>query len=288
MTLFNLKALKEGRPYQLKNSPQFLERFIHSDFGQKFFLFELYLHNMECYANFKSNLVPYLGDVQLRDFTSFVSNHVQWRDSFQTINRNEGNSTLYIRDEPRFPRDLMIKHERSLKSPMKTQHLKDLQRTVITTCIHMISKQQQYSLEGSEHRWKDSSPYLRERDPYCFGNFKHALLGVPSYVGCMEACGPLWLGMRFKFPLIWLPVRPYISNYTLTGREHLNVPSISLISTYRVWIQIQIQSNGIFCMGRCNSIVGGPGIVPFLLHLLPPFALSCLIFINQIEAFSSI
>ena len=54
---------------------------------------------------------------------------------------------------------------------------------------------------------------------HCFGNFKQALLRVPGYVGCMETCGPLWLRLRFRFPLIWLPVILYISNYILTKRE---------------------------------------------------------------------
>ena len=63
-------------------SPLFLETFTQSDFGEQIFLCELYLHNMACYVDFQSNPVPYLGDVQSRDFTYFVSNHVQWRDSF--------------------------------------------------------------------------------------------------------------------------------------------------------------------------------------------------------------
>ena len=100
---------------------------------------------------------------------------------------------------------------------MKTQQLKDLQSKVITTYVQTISKQQQYALEGSEHRWQASSPSLKERDPYCFGNFKQDLLRVLGYVGCIKACGPLWLGLKFNFPLIWLPVRPYKSNYILTG-----------------------------------------------------------------------
>ena len=57
---------------------------------------------------------------------------------------------------------------------------------------------------------------MKKRDPYCFKNFKHALSMVDGYVDCMKKCGVNWLGLKFKFPLIWWPTRPYRDDFSLT------------------------------------------------------------------------
>ena len=88
-TWFQLKELKEGRPYEVASSDQFLETFMKSSFNEKNILCEIYLHEISCTFDWYSNLDPHLGDVQLRAFASFVNNHVQWEDSFQSSSHNE-------------------------------------------------------------------------------------------------------------------------------------------------------------------------------------------------------
>ena len=100
LNLFRLKALKEGRPYQLTPSAQFLETFMERSFTEQNLLCEFYLHEMDFPMDLHSNLAPYLGDVQFRDFPYFVHNHVQWERAFQTTSQNEANSNLWIRIEP--------------------------------------------------------------------------------------------------------------------------------------------------------------------------------------------
>ena len=41
---------------------------------------------------------------------------------------------------------------------------------------------------------------------------------MPGYVKCIEAYRPSWFGLKFKFPLIWLPERRYKSIYKLTKK----------------------------------------------------------------------
>ena len=95
----------------------------------------------------------------------------------------------------------------------------EIQEKVISTCVSQISKHQQLALEGSQHRWQDTSSTLRNRDPYCYRNFKHALSRVEGYVGRMNECGVNWLGLKFKFPLIWWPAKPYRMDFSLTKAE---------------------------------------------------------------------
>ena len=103
MNLIKLKSLKEGRPYQLTPSAQFLETFVERNFTEHSLLCELYLHEMACPMEILSKTAPYLGDVQLRAFSSFVNNHVQWENYFQKICHNEASSNLWIRSEPKTP-----------------------------------------------------------------------------------------------------------------------------------------------------------------------------------------
>ena len=79
--------------------------------------------------------------------------------------------------------------------------------------------QQKSYLEGSEHRWQVAPLSLQNRDPYYFRNFKHAILRVEGYVDYIRKCGANWLGLNFKFPLIWWPTNPYREDLFLTKAE---------------------------------------------------------------------
>ena len=47
-TLFKIRSLKEGKPYHIMTTPQFLDTFTQSDFLRHNLLCELYLHEMAC------------------------------------------------------------------------------------------------------------------------------------------------------------------------------------------------------------------------------------------------
>ena len=87
MTLLKIRALKEGRPWKIMTTPHFLENFTRSDFAEHNFLCELYLHEMACLMDPQSNPVPHIGDIHLRSFTSFVTNHMHQWNASQTIHR---------------------------------------------------------------------------------------------------------------------------------------------------------------------------------------------------------
>ena len=76
MTLFKLKYLKEGRPHQLLIVPLFLDTLSQSDFFEQNLLCELYTHEVACPMNIVFDIIPHIGDVHLRAFTSFVSNRM--------------------------------------------------------------------------------------------------------------------------------------------------------------------------------------------------------------------
>ena len=60
---FKLRAMKEGRSYEIETSAKFLETFMGSDFGDQNLLCEIYLHELACPLDHHSNPVPFSGDV---------------------------------------------------------------------------------------------------------------------------------------------------------------------------------------------------------------------------------
>ena len=59
---FKLRAVKEGRPYEIATSAKLLETFLESDFEDHNLLCELYLHELACPLDRHSNPIPFLGD----------------------------------------------------------------------------------------------------------------------------------------------------------------------------------------------------------------------------------
>ena len=80
--------------------PQFLDTLAQSDFSKKNFVCELYLHELACFMNVSFNPIPYKGDVNLMEFTYFVTNHMIWWNALQTIQKSDKKSTLWVQGEP--------------------------------------------------------------------------------------------------------------------------------------------------------------------------------------------
>ena len=60
---FKLRAMKEGRSFEITTSAKFWEIFLRSNFKDQNLLCELYLHEMACPLDRHSNPIPFSGDV---------------------------------------------------------------------------------------------------------------------------------------------------------------------------------------------------------------------------------
>ena len=109
---------------------------------------------------------------------------------------------------------------RQLQSPRKASQMEAFQQEVVSSHVNLISQQELFAIEGNQGRWDAYSIFLREKDPYYVENFKYALSQLPGYVACIKTCGPSWLGMRFKFLILWWLARKYQSMYQMTKKEN--------------------------------------------------------------------
>ena len=157
----------------------------------------------------KFNMSPYVGDIQLHAFSSFVQNQVRWDLAYSTVEHNEKNITLWVWGELKPPHDIRMQHATLLESSRVVSAIKYFQDESITSCLHTIRRNQTNVVVACKLWWKVSSKFLKSRDPFNPPNFIQALSWVSQYVHCIQACGIHWLGLKFQNLLIWLPIDKY-------------------------------------------------------------------------------
>lgn len=77
--LFQLWAMKDNKICKFDTFKNFLNTFIQCDLANQHLICELYMHESIMYHKNQFSPSPYGGDIQLRSFTSFVNNMVQWK-----------------------------------------------------------------------------------------------------------------------------------------------------------------------------------------------------------------
>lgn len=69
-----MTVIKDKIPYELATIMIILGTFSQSNIAEQHLLCELYMHEYVLYEERNFNLSPYVGDIQLWPFTSFVNN----------------------------------------------------------------------------------------------------------------------------------------------------------------------------------------------------------------------
>ena len=92
----------------------------------------------------------------------------------------------------------------------------NFQEEAITSFLDPIRRNQTSVVLACKLRWKVSSKVLKSKDPFNPSNFIQALSRVSQYIQCIQACGIHWLGLKFQYLLIWLPVDKYQISYKLS------------------------------------------------------------------------
>ena len=114
--LFQLRAIKSDKPYQIIDTKSFLKAYFSSDSADQHLLCELYLHEY-IYVDRRFNISPYVGYIQLHAFASFVQNHIRWELAYLVAENNEKNVTLWVRGELKTPHYIRKQHAALLGLP---------------------------------------------------------------------------------------------------------------------------------------------------------------------------
>jgi hypothetical protein len=212
---FQVRSIIEGKPYEVISSIDFMQTFEATSTKDQHFLCEAYFHNEAILENRTLNMNPLVGDVQLRAFTSFLLNQITWQGDFSAAKNNEDKRSLWIRPEPQRAGIFIAQYHAFLNKKGMTEHVQQLQSTVIQDCERIISAIQVPALQANNLFWQHSTEKEQQCNPFCPTNLEAAISRVPSYIQCMRQCAENWIGYHFHFPLLWLPIEKYQISYKL-------------------------------------------------------------------------
>jgi hypothetical protein len=66
--------------------------------------------------------------------------------------------------------------------------------------------------------WQQSTKQRQQHNPFDPTNLEAAISRVPSYIQCIKHCAENWIGYKFYFPLLWLPIETYQVRYKLSKK----------------------------------------------------------------------
>ena len=128
---------------------------------------------------------PYVGDIQLHAFASYVQNQVRWEIGHSTAEQNEKNVTLWVRGELTPPYDILRQQATLLSSFKVVSAITNFQEEAITSCLDTIRRNQTSVVLACKLRWKVSSKVLKRKDPFNPSNFIQELSQVSQYIQCI-------------------------------------------------------------------------------------------------------
>jgi len=79
------------------------------------------------------NIVPFIGDVQIQAFISFVGNQIKWKKAWNTFEQNEKNCELWVRGELENAFFAFHRHNRFARQPDVPSTLKFIHIIVMIT-----------------------------------------------------------------------------------------------------------------------------------------------------------
>ena len=132
------RALASDNTCYINSMDQFLSLYKTLDEEDDNILCEMYQHDLVLSGKSKWNMNPYVGDVQLRVFTSFMNNQIKWIKAMSFVWQDENMGGLNLKGEPN-PPELYKETTEIMKNPKFVATLEDKQKAVILSCENWIA-----------------------------------------------------------------------------------------------------------------------------------------------------
>lgn len=171
-----------------------------------------------------ASVFSYMGDLQLQVFLSFMRNQIEWHLAMKSTEINEERTTSWVREEPGMVYELRCEFKLFLSTPEIREQSTIYRKRIVRICLNLHAQMKSRVLAGCLKRTEACSAKLQEGDPFEYRNFVASVTRVPKYAWIVQTLGAFWIRLRFKFPLIWLPVEEYQSDYHLCDYEEESRP----------------------------------------------------------------
>lgn len=106
-----------------------------------------------------------------------------------------------------------------LSTPGVREQSTTYRKRIVRICLNLHAQMKSRALGRCLQRTEACSVELQEGDPFEYRNYVAVVTRVPEYARVVQTLGAFWIRLRFKFPLIWLPVEEYQSDYHLCDYE---------------------------------------------------------------------
>lgn len=186
LAFFQIKVINDGRTHELSRPKQFVKTFAEASTSDQHLLCELYLHNYAIPENRKLNLNSLIGNVQLREFVSFLANQITWQTTFLSARHNEGNHLLWIRYEPQNLVIFVVEYHQFLKELGMGEHIKQLQPATLQDCQHFVKTMGVVALKANNLLWQRSYKERQEYHPFSPPNAEATISREPKYIRCLQ------------------------------------------------------------------------------------------------------
>ena len=97
-------ALAAGAPCYVNTVDKFLDLYKFLSEPDKNLLCELYQHDLVLIGFTECDPNPYVGDVHIMTFTSFIDNQLKWNNCMKFIEKVEKTKGIKLRGEPTHPK----------------------------------------------------------------------------------------------------------------------------------------------------------------------------------------
>jgi hypothetical protein len=99
-----------------------------------------------------------------------------------------------------------------------TEHVLQLQSVVLQECQQSINAIEIPALQANNLIWQQSTKQRQQHNPFGPDNLEATISRIPSYIQCVRHCAENWIGYKFYFPLLWLPIETYQVSYKLSKK----------------------------------------------------------------------
>ena len=114
---------------------------------------ELYMHGYFLRHDQAVKLISFMGDINLKYFSSYTIYQIKWRKAYDTFEENQVIRTLMMRKEHGQTTNIYNKHFTFLQIDGHREHMLTTQKWCVDLCVIHITTFREEALDSCQRRW---------------------------------------------------------------------------------------------------------------------------------------
>jgi len=204
-TSFKIRRLAAGQVHEVRKHQYFIDMFFFVEYEDQDLLCVLYPFNFLLQGNARWDPNPYVGDIQLWLFSSFILNHINWKKSIEFYTMIKLEERLMIRDEYPLTNVIMDDYYRLKQELMDFIPIRYHQDFFITYYQEITISHFLQELLVSHDLWDKLPNYPGNKNQVGLPYLSLSLNRASFYANSFMRHGARCIGLIFHYPVIWCP-----------------------------------------------------------------------------------